>query len=254
MTFASYIAIGDSFTEGYGDERPDGTPRGWADFVAQGLAAASSDTVSYANLAIRGRKLAPIVTDQLNAALAQHPALLSLNGGGNDLMRPRVRIRSIADQLVDAARRAAAAGTHVVLASGANPSRHIPLGGLLQRRGDELADAVKARLPIEGVTFVDNWSDRELAELKYWSIDQLHLNAAGHARVAGNVLRGLGVHVPEFDATELDGPRPGATTYWREYVVPWIGRRLTGRSSGDNRLPKIAMLAPVEPNQPAGGG
>ncbi|MCA1943472.1 MAG: SGNH/GDSL hydrolase family protein, partial [Yonghaparkia sp.] len=29
----SYAAIGDSFTEGMGDERPDGTPRGWADLV-----------------------------------------------------------------------------------------------------------------------------------------------------------------------------------------------------------------------------
>ncbi len=252
MTFASYIAIGDSFSEGYGDELPDGTPRGWADFVAQGLAAASAGPVSYANLAIRGRKLAPIVTEQLDAALEQHPALLSLNGGGNDLMRPRVSIGSIADQLERASRRAAAAGTHVVLASGANPSHHIPLGGLLQRRGDELADAVKARLPIEGVTFVDNWSDRELAELKYWSIDQLHLNAAGHARVAGNVLRALGIPVPEFDAAELAGPRPGAATYWREYVMPWIGRRLTGRSSGDNRLPKIATLTLVDVRQ-AGG-
>jgi len=253
MSFASYIAIGDSFSEGYGDELPDGTPRGWADFVAQGLAAASTKPVSYANLAIRGRKLAPIVTEQLDAALAQHPALLSLNGGGNDLMRPRVSIGSIADQLEQASRRAAAAGTHVVLASGANPSRHIPLGGLLQRRGDELAAAVMSRLPIEGVTFVDNWSDRELAELKYWSIDQLHLNAAGHARVAGNVLRALGVYVPEFDAVELSGPRPGAATYWREYVMPWIGRRLTGRSSGDNREPKIAVLTPVAVRQ-AGGG
>ena len=252
MSFASYIAIGDSFTEGYGDELADGTPRGWADFVAQGLAAAGP--VSYANLAIRGRKLAPIVTEQLDAALTQHPALLSLNGGGNDLMRPRVSIGSIADQLVDAARRAAVVGTHVVLAGGANPSRHIPLGGLLQRRGDELAAAVKARLPIEGVTFVDNWSDRELAELKYWSIDQLHLNALGHARVAGNVLRALDIPVPDFEASELAGPRPRAATYWREYVLPWIGRRLTGRSSGDNRLPKIATLTPVVPGQPAGGG
>ena len=36
--YSSYIAIGDSFSEGYGDEGPDGVPRGWADFVALGLA------------------------------------------------------------------------------------------------------------------------------------------------------------------------------------------------------------------------
>ena len=31
-----YVAIGDSFTEGVGDELPDGTVRGWADLVAAG--------------------------------------------------------------------------------------------------------------------------------------------------------------------------------------------------------------------------
>jgi lysophospholipase L1-like esterase len=245
--FTSYIAIGDSFSEGYGDERPDGTVRGWADFVAVGLALASAPaTVTYANLAIRGRKLAPIVSDQLDAALAQHPQLLSLNGGGNDLMRPRVSIDYIARELDAAADRAVASGAHVVLASGANPSRHIPMGGLLERRGNELADAVRDRLPRDGVTFVDNWGDTELAELRYWSRDQLHLNALGHARVAGNVLAALGVAAPEFGAGELSAVRPRTAAYWREYVLPWIGRRLTGRSSGDNRDPKIALLAPVD--------
>lgn len=245
-SYSSYIAVGDSFTEGYGDDLPDGTQRGWADFVALGLALASAPaTVTYANLAIRGRKLAPIVGEQLDAALTQRPQLLSLNGGGNDLMRPRVGIGSIADQLEQATRRATAAGAHVVLASGANPSRHIPMGGLLQRRGNQLADEVRRRLPIDGVTFVDNWSDSQLAELRYWSRDQLHLNALGHARVAGNVLAALEVPIPEFGAGELSDARPRTSAYWREYVLPWIGRRLTGRSSGDNRLPKIATLQPV---------
>ena len=38
-TWNSFIAIGDSFTEGLDDWRPDGTPRGWADRVAERLAA-----------------------------------------------------------------------------------------------------------------------------------------------------------------------------------------------------------------------
>ncbi|MFM9877423.1 MAG: SGNH/GDSL hydrolase family protein [Rhodoglobus sp.] len=245
-TYASYIAIGDSFTEGYGDNLHDGTQRGWADLVALGLAAASAPaTVRYANLAIRGRKLARIVGEQLDAALTQHPQLLSLNGGGNDLMRPRVSIGFIADELERAARRATASGAHVLLLSGANPSRHIPMGSLLQRRGDQLAAAVSRRLPIAGVTFVDNWSTPELAQLRYWSRDQLHLNALGHARVAGNVLAALEVPIPDFRVDEPTYARARTSAYWREYVLPWIGRRLTGRSSGDNRLPKIATLQAV---------
>ena len=36
MPSVRFVAIGDSFTEGVGDELPDGRVRGWADLVAQG--------------------------------------------------------------------------------------------------------------------------------------------------------------------------------------------------------------------------
>lgn len=265
QTFSSYVAIGDSFTEGVGDDLPGGDVRGWADLVALGLAyAASPEPVTYANLAIRGKLLGPIVTDQLDAALLLHPALLSLAGGGNDILRPRVSIDSIADRLEVAVDRAVAAGGHVVLASGANPTRHIPLGSLFGLRGDQLATAVRARLPKDNVTFVDNWADAELCDIRYWSRDKLHLNPLGHQRVAANVLAALKVPVPDVSG-ETDGsaasgasvlheggdlpgaPEPAQATaaYWRQYVLPWIGRRLTGRSSGDNRAPKSATLQHV---------
>lgn len=253
MVFTSFIAIGDSFTEGVGDDLPDGRQRGWADFVALGLAHASPEPVRYANLAIRGRKLAPILSEQLEPAIAQHPELVSLNGGGNDIMRPRVTIESVALQLVDAAERVAASGSTMLLLSGANPSRHLPLGGLLRRRGDELASAVRDLLPRDGVLFVDNWADESLEDLRYWSADRLHLNALGHARVASNVLTALDVPVPEeWGVAEVAAAPPGERSrrtadYYRRYVLPWIGRRLTGRSSGDGRTAKIPELAVVDP-------
>lgn len=245
--YRSYVAVGDSFTEGVGDETPDGGVRGWADLVALGLALSTPEPVAYANLAIRGRLLAPIVGPQLDAAVALRPELLSLNGGGNDIMRPRVSIAAITDQLVGAVQRATDSGCHVLLVSGANPTRHIPLGGLVKVRGDEFARGIRSRLPLANTTFVDNWADDELAELKYWSRDKLHLGPLGHQRVAANVLAALGVAVPD-GVGGGDGVQHSQRTaeYWREYVLPWIGRRLTGRSSGDNRAPKIATLQPVE--------
>ena len=260
--FTSYVAIGDSFTEGVGDELPDGRVRGWADFVALGLAdaaaAASHDaaaetasTVSYANLAIRGRKLAPILNEQLDAAIALRPQLLSLNGGGNDILRPRVSIAGIADLIDGAVNRALDAGIHVLLLNGANPSDHLPLGGVMSRRGDELVSVVRARYPRKGVTLVDNWVDSGLRDIRYWSLDRMHLNADGHARVASNVLTELGVPVPpHWGVADVAAAAPGSAArrdraYYREYVLPWIGRRLTVRSSGDGRVPKSATLQPV---------
>ena len=92
-----YVAIGDSFSEGVGDDLPDGRQRGWADLVAQGWANATGSRVEYANLAIRGKLIWPIVREQLEPALALRPTHLSFNGGGNDMLRPRADIEHIAD-------------------------------------------------------------------------------------------------------------------------------------------------------------
>ena len=248
---ASYAAIGDSFTEGMGDERPDGTPRGWADLVAAALAHAAGEPIGYANLAIRGRLLAPILDEQLPAAMALRPQLLSINGGGNDILRPRVSIAAVADRLVAAALAAREAGIRTMVVSGGNPTRHLPLGAAFERRGDALAEAVRTRLAGTDVVFVDNWFDPRLPQLHYWSIDRLHLNTRGHAIAASNVLAALEVPIAGADAAQGapdagdDLERPRTAEYWRRYVLPWIGRRLTGRSSGDSREPKRPRLDPV---------
>ena len=74
--WSRYVAIGDSFTEGLWDD-PDGREapqRGWADLLASHLSArrsaAGEAPLEYANLAIRGRLLRPIVTEQLDAISA----------------------------------------------------------------------------------------------------------------------------------------------------------------------------------------
>ncbi|QTX03677.1 SGNH/GDSL hydrolase family protein [Agromyces archimandritae] len=251
--FDSYVAIGDSFTEGVGDELPDGSVRGWADLVALGLAqAAAPEPVRYANLAIRGKKLGPIIDEQLDAAIALKPAVLSFNGGGNDILRPRMSVETVAGRFRDAIERIRAADIHVLMLSGANPSANLPLGGVFDGRGNELTAALRDVGEQPGVTFVDNFSDRGLRDIRYWSADKLHLNAAGHARVASNVLTALGVPVPpEWGVAEVAAEPPGpkarnTAAYYREYVLPWIGRRLTGRSSGDGRAAKRAELDPVE--------
>jgi lysophospholipase L1-like esterase len=246
------VAIGDSFTEGVGDELPDGAVRGWADLVALGLAQAAPEPVGYANLAIRGKLLGPIVNDQLEPALALKPDLLTVCGGGNDMMRPRVEISYVVDLLDRVVDRAVADGIHVVVLSGGNPSRHLPLGSLMQKRGDKLAEAARDTFGKPGVTLVDNWIDTDLSQSRYWSADKLHLNPRGHTRVAMNVLNALNVPIPAGWAEGAAGEAPprervqDTAAYYRAYVLPWIGRRLTGRSSGDGRPPKRPELSTVE--------
>lgn len=246
-----YVAIGDSFTEGVGDEQPDGSVRGWADLVAQGLADATKRPVQYANFAIRGRLLARILAEQLQPAIDLGPTLLSFNGGGNDMLRPGTDIDWIVGETERALHQIQAAGIEPLLLAGANPTGGLPSGASVAKKGDQLTSTIGAIAESAGIRFTNNWSEQELYGRQYWSSDRLHLASVGHHRVAANVLRTLGYEPPSdwvIDADPL--PKPSMRDelrYTREHVLPWIGRRLTGRSSGDGRLPKYAEFVTIEP-------
>ncbi len=251
MERVRYVAIGDSFSEGVGDELPDGRVRGWADLVAEGWAASSGSPIAYANLAIRGKLIRPIVDEQLERALALRPTHLSFNGGGNDMLRPRTQVTQIAELFGQVLRRCDEEGVRMILLSGANPSARLPFGRVVQRRGDRLSDAVVARVADRpDVVRALNWPDVELSSPGYWSTDRLHMNARGHHRVAARVLEALGQRVPQgwwslADSAPDAGPHGAA--YYREFVWPWVRRRLSGTSSGDGRLAKHPGWVQVAP-------
>jgi lysophospholipase L1-like esterase len=246
------VSIGDSFTEGMNDYLPDGTPLGWADRVAAGLAAAHPDReVWYANFAIRGRKIESIVTEQLDSALALDPppTHLTFNGGGNDMLRPGFsdeRMRALTSRVLD---RCAERGVEVVILTGANPSDSLPAARRMRRLGAHLTDIVEDLVAgRDGVFFVNNFGTTEGRHPAFWSEDRLHLTSLGHQWIASRVLTAMGVPTESPTPAGADAVRRGLgaeARYWRTYVVPWMGRRLRGRSSGDGREPKFAAWTRV---------
>lgn len=251
MASVRYVAIGDSFTEGVGDELPDGRVRGWADLVAQGWADASAQPIEYANFAIRGKLVWPIVEEQLEPALALGPTHLSFNGGGNDMLRPRTSVSRVVDAFTHVLRRCDEEGVQLIVLSGANPSAQLPLSRVIQRRGDLLSAAVSKRLADrDDIVRAFNWPDRELSSPPYWSEDRLHMNSRGHHRVAARVLTALGLEPPPgwWSLPELPAAATRSATYYRDHVGPWVRRRLTGTSSGDGREPKHGEWFEVRPS------
>ncbi len=100
-TYSSFVAVGDSFTEGMSDELHDGTYRGWADLLGARLASRVPD-FRYANLAVRGKLIGKMVDDQARPAAAMEADLVKLVGGLNDVLRPKCDIGLVAARLEEA--------------------------------------------------------------------------------------------------------------------------------------------------------
>jgi lysophospholipase L1-like esterase len=247
------VALGDSFTEGVGDDdpaAPNGV-RGWADRTAEQLAA-HDPQFRYANLGIRGKLMGQVLAEQLEPALAMAPDLVTLYAGGNDLMRPKVDIDALMVAYEHAVARIRATGAGLVLFTGVDGVED-PLFRTIRGRVAIYNEHVRGIAATHGALLVDMWAMRQLRDRRLWAPDRLHLNAAGHTEVAMAVLAVLGVAHP-LTSAEL-GPRAALSPAERrsqnlrwaqEHAVPWVRRRLRGESSGDTLTAKRPELAPVD--------
>jgi lysophospholipase L1-like esterase len=252
----SFVAVGDSFTEGMDDPYPDGrTYRGWADLVADHLARlARPDDFRYANLAIRGRLFNNIVDEQVPLAVAMKPDLVSFAAGGNDVLRRHFDPAALAERYDRTIERIRSTGADVVIFRFADVTKRLPGSRLVRPRVDFVNQAVEDTAKRHDARLVDLWPDEEFANTRLWSVDRLHLSPLGHRRVAGHVLRMLDLE-PHEDWM-LGAPPPDALSWlsrkaadarWaRLYLAPWVKRRLTGRSSGDTVTAKRPELIPLE--------
>lgn len=244
-----YVALGDSFTEGVGDEdatRPNGV-RGWADRVAEQLVLADPSW-GYANLAIRGKKLHQVLGEQVDAAIAMNPTLVTLYAGGNDILRPKVDIDAIVSAYDAGITKLRSSGAAVLVFTGFD-SGNAPVFGRTRGRTAIYNELVREAVDNNGAVLVDYWRMKNLQDERYWAVDRLHMSPAGHMLTAKKVLEVLrgtdAIAVPELDQlparNRVEQLRRDAQ-WAREYLGPWVSRRLRGVSSGDNLNPRYPDL------------
>jgi lysophospholipase L1-like esterase len=255
---SSFVALGDSFTEGIDDPSVagDGTFRGWADRVAEQFAG-RDDRFRYANLAVRGRKIAAIVSEQVPGALDLGPELVSLAGGTNDVLRPRVDLDRMGRMFEDAVRRLRENGSQVLLFQSVDPRPRSRLIASTLPRIKALTTMVEEVAERHQCVLVRLWGAPAFAHPHAWSIDRLHLSSEGHARVAGAVMEafGLGDHgwsedLGPYEPESLGERVVGDVRWARHHLAPWLGRRLRRVSSGDGLAPKYPELAPFPTSRP----
>ncbi|MDH6140179.1 MULTISPECIES: SGNH/GDSL hydrolase family protein [Kitasatospora] len=252
LALSSYAALGDSFTEGLNDPAPDGGFAGWADRLAGLLAERRpAGEFHYANLAVRGRLLDQIVTEQIPRIRQLSPDLVTFAAGGNDILRPGSDPDVVAERFEAAVRELRESTGKVLICTGFD-TRGVPLLKHLRGKIATYNVHLRAIADRNDCAVADLWSLKTIQDRRAWSEDRLHLSPEGHQRVALLAARALGLGT-EMDPAEpwpLEPPHTAAelrreNLQWaREHLLPWVGRRLRGESSGDHVQAKRPELRP----------
>jgi lysophospholipase L1-like esterase len=247
--FTRFIALGDSMTEGMCDEIVDGQYRGWADRVADTLAK-ENPNFTYVNLAIRGKLLHQVIDDQIPDAakyVIGPETLVSFHAGANDVLRPNyqaeVAFAKYEKGISDLTKTGA---TVIVFTVIDRVEGNGKTAQLWHERFSAFNVNVRQVANKYGAIIIESDNAKWMADLRFLARDRLHLNSDGHWRLSQAVLENLG---KEFDP-KWKIPLDPATAKSRLrknleniiwiiiFVLPWIWRRIRGKSSGDGRSAK----------------
>lgn len=251
--YRRYVAIGDSQTEGLWDGDDSTGLLGFADRLAAMLDSAYPG-LQYANLAIRGKRIGHVLAEQVPAALAMRPDLITVCAGMNDVIQPG---RSFGPALTDLDHIYAAlagSGATVLTTTFPNVAQFLPLGRLVAGRLTRINAAIRAAANRHGFRLVDLYSAPSMRELDTWAVDRVHASTKGHILFAAAAAEALNLPDSSHDWA-LGGQQrarrsvaAGAYEQWRwtqDSFVPWVWRRLRGLSSYDGREPKRPRLQGV---------
>lgn len=278
------VTIGDSVNEGLWDsvdpeldltkldaqlENADAPVFGWADRLAAHISrhraalTPALPPVEYASLAVRGKLIRYIVETEIPAALALHPNLVIMDGGGNDILRPGTSLDQVVRYFEYGLKQIRESGSDVIILLPSQPG-----GSLLSLTRTKTADYA-ARLHSLANRYdcyiVDLWDYPVFTDARLWCQDRIHPTPEGHERIAQIALLGLGLPAdPAWADGSLRRRLPGAaqplqervhenTQWFRGYVMPWVDRRLHGTSSGDNRVGKQLTPLPMPASEPHPG-
>ena len=231
------------------DEIIDGKYRGWADRVAD-VMAESNPNFTYMNLAIRGKLIAQVVEDQVPVALEYvtgKDTLISFHAGANDALRPGFQAEVVNALYKDTVRAIARSGATVMLFTVLEKTGNKGKGSEIWEKRFSLFNRAVREVGAEvGAIVVDANQEAFFTDRRFLAFDRLHLNAIGHDRCAQAVLEKLDL---PFDPTWRTPLPPAKKTPWViekaitvvwffVFAIPWIIRRIQGKSSGDGRSAK----------------
>jgi lysophospholipase L1-like esterase len=251
--YSRYVAIGDSQTEGLWDGNDAVGFVGFADRLAA-MIDSLCPGLHYANLAIRGKLVADVLHEQLPPALAMQPDLITVCVGMNDVIQPGNSFGRALANLEYMYAALAESGATVVTTTFPNVAQFLPLGRLVSGRLARINDAIRAATDRHGFRLVDLYDAPSMRDLDTWDVDRVHASTKGHILFAAAAAEALNLPGSNHDWAEASGSATrlpfrtrtyGQLRWAQEKFMPWVWRRMRGKSSADGRVPKRPRLEPL---------
>jgi lysophospholipase L1-like esterase len=243
-----FVALGDSTTVGLGDPMPDGTLRGWAALLAEGLTV--PEAIEFHNIAEPGALTFSVDERQLPNALRLRPTVAAVVVGTNDTLRSNFDIDRTARALDHVIGELRATGSVVLTARLPDPGRMLGLPTVLSRPLARRIAAVNAVCDVISVrhetVHFDAAEHPDTYDRRMWSVDRLHPNERGHRFLAGAfadllTARGFSIHRrPEPDPTQPPPSRSATARWMLTKGTKWLYDR-----SGD-LVPSLAAMSVKE--------
>ncbi|KOS71503.1 lipase [Lysinibacillus contaminans] len=178
-----FVAIGDSFTVGIGDEVEGKALKSWVDHFAQ----LHTPVLAYTNLAKRGLITKEIREQQLNEAVDMKPTLVSIIAGANDILKGRWNREVFEDEMKLMVETLSKSGAFIIIGNLPDFTVRIPMPPeqkqLIKGQLIEANDIIQTLSNEYNLFHINLWSHSIAEDNTFWSEDLVHPNSLGYQQI-----------------------------------------------------------------------
>ncbi|KAB2451840.1 SGNH/GDSL hydrolase family protein [Bacillus sp. CH126_4D] len=189
-----FVSIGDSFTEGIGDEVEGIALKSWVDHFVQ----LCVNDIEYANFAKRGLVTKEIRSQQLEKALTFNPDLVSIIVGANDVLKGRWDHQEYKNNMEFMIDTLSKTDADIIIASLPDFTVRLPFSSekkqMLKKQLLEANEVILSLSREYKLHYVDFWNHQLVNDNSLWSTDLIHPNSKGYVKVAELIHSSLPVH------------------------------------------------------------